>query len=291
MDIAELSKRIANHGLLFDGAMGSMLLKERLPQDKPSEYWNHERPDLIRSIHQAYIRAGSQVITTNTFGGSPLKLEKSGFAERAKELNGAGARIAREAAGEDTLVAGDIGPCGEMLTPYGTITPEQAADGFRRQAEALERGDVDLFLVETMFDQQEALAAIQGIREVSSKPIFATLTFNHNSGRFATIMGNGISDGLNELREAGAFVVGANCTIGSREMLALAEQMRKELSGFLMVQPNAGHPSIEQTSIVYPETPEFFANHLKAVKELGIEIIGGCCGTTPDYIRHIAKML
>ena len=291
MDSAELTRRIANNGLLFDGAMGSMLLKEQLPQDKPSEYWNLERPDMIQKIHRAYIRAGSQVITTNTFGGSPIKLEKSGFAERTEELNIAGAEIARQAAGQDILVAGDIGPCGEMLAPYGLITPEQAADSFRLQAEALERGGADLFLIETMFDLQEALAAIRGIRQVCDKPIFATLTFTENAGRFATIMGNGIRDGLTALREAGALVVGANCTIGSQEMVALAEQMRTELSGFLMVQPNAGPPRVEQKSIVYPEAPELFANHLKAIKDLGIEIIGGCCGTTPDYIRHITKLL
>ncbi len=290
MDSAEFSQRIARNGLLFDGAMGSMLFKEQLPQDKPSEYWNLERPDIVRNIHRAYIRAGCQVITTNTFGASPPKLEKSGFTERIAEFNTAAAEIAREAAGTDVLVAGDIGPCGEMLAPYGTLTPDQAADGFRRQAEALEKGTVDFFLVETMFDQREALAAIQGIREVSSKPIFATLTFSHNAGRFATIMGNHIGDGLRALREAGDLIVGANCTIGSEEMVALAEQMRRELSGFLMVQPNAGHPVVKEGSVVYPESPEIFADNLKAITDIGIEIIGGCCGTTPDYIRRIATM-
>lgn len=278
-------------GLLFDGAMGSMLMASGMPAGMASELMNIEKPDTVLEIHKAYLDAGSDVITTNTFGGSPIKMKSAGIAHLAEEANQMAARIARQAAGAEQYVAGDIGPMGEMLEPLGLITASEAEDNFSRQAEVLAHNGVDLFIVETMFDINESLAAIKGIRDVSDLPVFATLTFEKGPLGFATIMGNRVDESMYALVDAGAVAVGANCSIGSDLMIELAAEIRRCVTVPVIIQSNAGLPETQNGRLVYPETPERYAANVVKIKALGVEIIGGCCGTTPEYIRKIRTIL
>ncbi len=278
-------------GLLFDGAMGSMLIQKGLPSDQTAEFWNLEKPELIGDIHQAYLDSGCDVITTNTFGGSPLKLKKAGLDQHVAEINCQAVKIARSVAGTLAYVAGDIGPSGEMLKPFGTVSAAEMTDHFAAQADALSQNGVDFFIIETMFDINESLAAIRGVQCVSDLPIFATLTFDEKPTGFATVMGNRVETGLKKLQDNGARVVGANCTLGSDRMLALAREISATIKGLTMVQPNAGIPEKHGKRLEYPEDARYFARNMGKIKEVGIDVIGGCCGTTPVYLRQIAESL
>jgi len=278
-------------GLLFDGAMGSMLIAAGVDRQYPSEHWNLAAPETVGAIHSAYLDAGADVITTNSFGGSRLKLQKSGDAGQVREINRQAACIARECAGNSAWVAGDIGPSGEMLAPYGMISETEMTANFAEQARALAEGGVDLFIVETMFDLNEALSAVRGIREVSDKPVFATLTFESKPTGFVTLMGNRVREATEALAAAGVAAVGANCSLGSEQMIGLAREMRASVAGLIIIQPNAGQPRVTTDGLEYPESPVVFADNLLRIKSLRIEIIGGCCGSTPEYIRQIARRI
>ncbi|MGC9364337.1 MAG: homocysteine S-methyltransferase family protein [Fidelibacterota bacterium] len=277
-------------GLLFDGAMGSMLMAGGMPTGMASEMMNIEKPDTVLAIHKAYLEAGSDVITTNTFGGSPIKMRSAGIEHLMEQANQTAARIARQAAGSERFVAGDIGPMGEMLEPLGLITAGEVEDNFSRQAEILAKNGVDLFIVETMFDINESLAAIKGIRAVTDLPVFATLTFEKGPLGFATIMGNRVDESMHALVDAGAVAVGANCSIGSDLMIELAAEIRRCVTVPVIIQSNAGLPENRDGRLVYPETPERYAENIAEIRALGVEIIGGCCGTTPEYIRRIREI-
>ncbi len=287
MKLIELAK---SSGLIFDGGMGTMLIMEGLAGGRASECWNIENPSVIEKIHRAYIDAGADVITTNTFGASSLKLKKAGLEDQAELINRTAVELARKAA-KDRFVAGDIGPTGDLMAPFGPVSREQAFDNFARQASCLARSGVDLFLIETMFDLQECLAAVKGVRSVSDLPIFATLTFRKTARGFATMMGNKVAESLEALQEAGAAAVGANCTLGSDEMVGLAEEIRAATEGLTIVQPNAGSPQPRGSEIFYPEDSDYFSDRILQIKVLGIEIVGGCCGTTPEYIRKIRQKI
>ncbi|MGB5986949.1 MAG: homocysteine S-methyltransferase family protein [Desulfobacterales bacterium] len=278
-------------GLLFDGAMGTMFIQKGLTGGQVSEYWTLEHPDAVTEIHRQYIEAGADVLTTNTFGGNAFKLARSGLAERIEEINRTAVALARAAAGKKGYVAGDLGSTGEMLAPVGTLKPQAAQAAFKEQAGYLAQAGADLIIVETMFDLAEALAAIQGAREACDVPIFATMTFQETPQGFVTIMGNEAEDSLSQLLAAGALAVGANCSLGSDAMLTMARQLRAKFDAPLIFQPNAGMPETEDDQIFYPEKAEGYAENLIRLKALGIEIIGGCCGTTPDYIRAIRDRL
>lgn len=280
-------EKAVSAGLLFDGAMGSMLMAKGMPSGMASEMMNIEKPDTVLEIHKAYLSAGADVITTNTFGGSPLKMQAAGIEHLTEEANQMAARIARQAVTAGQYVAGDIGPMGAMLQPFGLISQEEATENFARQAKILADSGVDLFIVETMFDINESLAAIRGIRSVSDLPIFATLTFEKGPQGFATIMGNQVAESMRTLIGAGAAAVGANCSIGSDLMIELAAEIRKSVAVPVIIQSNAGLPERIDGRLVYPETPEIYATNIGKIKALGVEIIGGCCGTTPEYIRKI----
>ncbi len=282
----ELTKMINENGLLFDGAMGTMLIQAGIQGGQASEYWNLEKPEVVKNIHESYIQAGANVITTNTFGGTRLKLKKANLDQQTEEINTQAVTIARSARG-NKLVAGDIGPTGEMLAPLGEKSPEELQDIFLEQGEYLNKAGVDIFIIETMFDIQESLTAIKAVRSLTNKPIFATLTFEHKNDTFATMMGNHAIDSLKQLQDHGADAVGANCSVGSDTMVLLAEKMSDELSGWKIIQPNAGMPKTEDARLIYPEDKEYFSDNILKIKELGIQIVGGCCGTTPEYIRAI----
>jgi len=285
-------EKVQTQGLIFDGALGTMLIQEGLGGGKASEFWILEKPEIVQAIHKAYFEAGADIVTTNTFGASAIKLRKSGLGSHAERINTLAVETARAAGSEGKFVAGDIGPLGDLLEPSGTISVEMAVDAFSEQAEALSRAGADVIIVETMFDLDEALAAIKGIQSVTSLPILATLTFQQlPSGGFATMMGNRVEVGMKTLRDAGAFAVGANCSIGSDAMVNLAREIRDLVDIPVIIQPNAGIPEIKGLETVYPESVEFFLKNIRIIKSEGIEIVGGCCGTTPEYIRTIAETI
>ncbi len=289
MDIME---KINKEGLIFDGAMGSMLISQGLEGAQAPEAWNLTRPEVIREIHEAYFEAGAHVATTNTFGGSALKLKKMGVDLSMDDINRAGVKLARAAAGQGGYVAGDMGSLGEMLAPMGPVSPKEAQDSFAGQAQALEDEGVDLFLIETIFDLNLGLAAVKGVKSVSSRPVFCSLTFKQTPKGFFTIFGNNVANSMKTLVDEGVSVVGANCSMGSDAMVELAREIRSCVEVPVMIQPNAGMPQTTgDNQVVYPEDDQFFAGNIKKIKDLGVEIVGGCCGTMPSTIREVKNCL
>ena len=269
--------------VLGDGAMGTMLHLAGLTDGAP-ERWNVERPDVVSSIHRAYVEAGSDFISTNTFGGTRNRLQLDGLAERAAELNEAGARLAREAAGE-RLVAGSMGPTGELMEPLGLLTPEGARESFAEQARALKAGGVDFALIETMSALEEVQAAVEGARE-AGLPVAVTMSFDTH---FRTMMGIKPVNALETLAGWGVAVIGANCGNGPAEIERVMTEMSqvKPEGVVLMAKSNAGMPRWKDDRITYGGTPEIMADYARRMIALGVRIIGGCCGSTPE---HIAAM-
>jgi 5-methyltetrahydrofolate--homocysteine methyltransferase len=285
-------EKVQTQGLIFDGALGTMLTQEALGGEKTSEFWVLEKPGIVQAIHNAYFEAGADIVTSNTFGASAIKLRKSRLGSHAGRINTLAVQIARAVGSAGKFVAGDIGPLRDPVAPSGTIPSDKAVDAFSEQAEALSRAGADVILIETMFDLNEALAAIKGIQSVTSLPILATLAFHRTpSGGFATRMGNRVEVGMKTLRDAGAFAVGANCAVGCGAMVDLAREIRNLVDIPVIVQPDAGTPEIKGLGIVHPESAENFLKNIRIIKSEGIEIVGGCCGTTPEHIRIIAETL
>jgi methionine synthase I (cobalamin-dependent) len=283
--------------LLFDGGMGSMLIAAGLGEGEAPDAWNITRPEVLMNVHRAYLEAGADVIQTNTFGATPIKLAASsrGTAPDAAKVNEAGATLGRTAIREfgftGRWLAGDIGPTGEFFPPMGLLTEERAMEAFRVQAEALENGGVDLFLIETMYDIREAVAAIRAVRGVSDKPIVCELTMELKKRGYFTIVGDSPARAVEALPAAGADVIGANCSIASGDMIELAVEMRKLTKKPLLFQPNAGRPEISSGTAVYRQTAEEFAADMIKMVEAGADAIGGCCGTTPEFIQALRAKL
>lgn len=278
-------------GLLFDGAFGSVLIQRGLPGGAVAEAWCLEHPEVVTGIHADYVAAGADVLTTNTFGASILKLKKNGLEKRTEEINRRMVEMVQEVAKPTNFIAGDIGPTGDMLAPYGLVSYEEAVDNFAEQASYLETAGVDLFIIETMFDLNEALAALKGVQQVSKKPAFVTLTFEVSPSGYATLMGNKPAEAMQTLIGAGAAAVGANCSIGSDKMVRLAAIIRAAVSIPVIIQPNAGMPVLRNGVLHYPEGIASYTQNILAIKKSGVEIVGGCCGTTPEYIRAIRQAI
>lgn len=284
----EILEKVKQEGLVVDGGMGSMLISRGLKGGECAEKWNIDRPEVIQEIHQAYFDAGADVASANTFGASSFKLEKMGVRERVETINTAAVRIAKAAAKPGQYVAGDLGPVGEMLAPMGSMTVERAKAIYVHQTGIIEAAGVDLFLIETIFDLNEAIIALEAVKAVSSKPVFCSLTFNQTKKGFFTLMGNPVEASMQRLRDAGAAAVGANCSLGSESMIGLARQIRESVDIPVIVQPNAGMPQTgPDGTVFYPEDEVFFAGNIKKIKALGVDIVGGCCGTTPAFIRRL----
>ena len=285
-----IMKKVREQGLFFDGAMGSMLISAGLKGGQASEAWLLERPDEISEVHIQYKEAGAEVLTTATFGGNSIKLEKAGLGPQMELINSTAVVLAKRIADDDCFVAGNIGPTGELLAPAGLLTIESAKESFSAQANVLDDGGVDLFLLQTFYDLQELLAAVEGVTSVSDAPIFATMSFQEKKSGFVTIMGNRVEESIKKLLDTGVSVVGANCSISSSAMVRLAKELRRVTSAPVLVQPNAGIPQLEDGVTVYNEGPDIFAQNIKQIRSLGIEVVGGCCGTTPEHIKAIVDM-
>lgn len=283
--------------VLFDGGMGATLVCLGLsagsmgPEGKCPESWNLTHPDVIRDIHRKFLQAGADVIETNTFGANRLRLASFGYEDRVGEINAKAVEIAKKACPEDKFIAGDIGPCGGFLKPVGKFSIEELEESFFEQAKALASAQVDLFSIETMYDLREALAVIRAVKMVSDLPIFVSMTFDKKPRGYFTMMGNTISEFAKEAKKAGADVIGANCTLGSDGMIGLVEELRKNTDLPIIAQPNAGKPELIHNKLTYPQNPKSFAEDMVKIIKAGANFVGGCCGTTPEFVREIRKRL
>ncbi len=280
--------------LIADGAMGTLLQSRGLQGGVAPETWNVERPEDVLWVFRSYAEAGSRLIKTNSFGGTRFKLRRFGLEGRVRELSRAAAELGRKAAGAGAYVLGDMGPTGELLEPYGDVTEEEAYEAYKEQALALEEGGADAALVETMSSVEEIAAAIRAVRENTSLPVVASMTFSpRKSGGFATMMGVSPAAFVEAALEAGAAVVGSNCGIGPDAMAGIVKELKAAAAGRapILAMPNAGLPELRGTETVFPETPESMAGKMKAVRDAGALWLGGCCGTTPAHIAAIAREL
>ncbi|HET9519601.1 MAG TPA: betaine--homocysteine S-methyltransferase [Candidatus Limnocylindrales bacterium] len=279
--------------ILADGAMGTMLFAAGLQFGDPPEAWNVSRPEVIRRVHRGYLEAGSRIVMTNTFGGNRLRLQLHGLQDRVADLNRTAAILLRaevDAAGGAAIVAGDIGPTGEIMTPLGTLDEDEAVEVFAEQAAALIAGGVDVIWVETMSHLSEIGAAIRGVRRVSPDiPIIATMTFDT---RGHTMMGVTPEEAVTTLASLGADAIGGNCGNGPDELLPVIERMRAVAPDVTLVaKSNAGMPELVDLQAVYRATPETMAGAATDFQAAGARIIGACCGSTPDHLRAMAAAL
>ena len=283
-----ISRRI----LVSDGAMGTVLFEKGLKPGDCPEALNLSHPGIISAVASSYAAAGADIIQTNTFGGSPMKLAEYGLSEKTEEINRLAVQYVRESVSSDVIVSGSCGPSGMLLVPYGDGKPEEIKAGFVRQIRALIESGADVICIETMIDLQEALLAIAAARSVSSElPVMATMTFDKPPRGYFTIMGVSIADAIASLRAAGADVVGSNCGNGLDKMIEIAQEFKQLTTLPIMIQSNAGQPELSDGRLVYREAPDYFAERIHQLIEIGVSIIGGCCGTTPEHIRAIRRIV
>lgn len=282
--MTSLPHLLQNAPVLLEGAMGTLLMGRNLPPGALGEILNLRDPDFIASVHHQYAAAGARIHFSNTFSGNPIRLGNSGLAEQCHALNAAGVRLARSAARAEALVAGSIGPTGELLAPFGTLTADAAEAAFATQAAALADGGVDVFWIETMMALAETEAAIAGCRRAGTQPIVATLTFTESPRGFHTMMGHSLADAVHRLEAAGVAALGANCQLDPPAMVRLAEQLRPLTALPIVIQPNAGQPVLRDGHAEYLTTADEFAASVQRLAALRVDLIGGCCGTTPGHI-------
>jgi 5-methyltetrahydrofolate--homocysteine methyltransferase len=287
-----LERIAAGEVLVADGAIGTWLLERGLAPGACPESFNLSHPEMLEEIARLYLQAGAEIIQTNTFGGSPVKLARYGLDDQTETIARAAVTAVRRAAGHRAYVSGSCGPCGRMLKPYGDTDPELIRASFERQLRALAEAGVDLFCVETMTDLAEAVLAVRAAKAIAPAiPVMATMTFDRTRRGFFTIMGNGIAPAAAALVEAGADVIGSNCGNGIEAMVEIAGEFRRCTARPLIIQSNAGLPEMVDGVAVYPETPEYMAGRARELLVIGVSILGGCCGTTPAHIAAFKAMV
>ncbi len=271
----------------FDGAMGTMLMKSDLTAGACPET---AEPEIIKTIHRTYVGAGAQFVTTNTFGGTRVKLKNFGLEDRVEEINSRNARLAREAAPQkEYFVAGDIGPTGEFIEPFGSMTFDQFRDAFSEQAKGLLHGGVDLVIIETMMSLDELLAAVEAVNALTDLPLIACMTFNRTAQGFRTMTGVEVKKAVAELQTAGVDIVGSNCTLAPADMADLVKEFDQETHLPIIAQPNAKAELIEGETVY--SIGEDVEGRIRAIIENGASIVGGCCGTTPEYIATMRAIV
>ena len=280
----DLLTRLENHVLVCDGAMGTMLYSKGVFISRCFDELNISNPELVREVHLDYIKAGADIIETNTFGANRTKLMTHGLADQIRHINIQGARIACDIAGDNILVAGAIGPLGIRIEPWGKTAIEEAQVTFREQAKALVDGGVHALILETFFDLNEVYAAIRGVRDVTDQPLIVQMSIEEDGN---SLEGTPPEVFAKRLEEWGADVLGLNCSVGPQIMLDAIERIANVTSKKLSVQPNAGKPRNVEGRNIYLGSPEYMASYAKKFVQYGVRIVGGCCGTTPQHIKAI----
>ncbi|MDC0584354.1 homocysteine S-methyltransferase family protein [Bacteroidales bacterium] len=278
--------------LVSDGAWGTFLHAKGLSPNESPELWNIERPADVLEIAKAYVDAGANMILTNSFGGSRLKLKDNGLAERTFELNKAAAEISRKAAGDDIFVLGSIGPTGRMIM-MGDTTPDELYDVFKEQSMALAEGGANAILIETMSDMEEATIAVKAAKENTDREVICTFTFEKTPlNEYRTMMGIDPKGAVQSLKDAGADIIGANCGNGTAGMIEIVKEIRSIDQDIpVLVHANAGLPIIKNGETCFPENPDDMASQINDLVSAGANIVGGCCGTTPEHIKKIVAVL
>src|SRR5258705_2261150 len=286
------SERLAEGPLLCDGAMGTVLYARGVPLDACFDVLNLNNLRVVQAVHADYIAAGADAIETNTFGANRFKLGMHGVEAQVREINRRGARLARdvrESTGRDVWVLGSIGPLGKYLEPLGTVTADEAREAFGEQAEALLEGGVDAFVVETFSDLAEIALALEAIRAITDLPVIAQMAFTDEG---VTFMGRPPAEVARTLRELGVRALGANCSVGSSTLYEVLEAMGPEARDVpLAIQPNAGLPHRIGERLMYLSSPGYMADYAGRMIDAGARIVGGCCGTTPQHIAAMRRVL
>ncbi|MBA4312874.1 MAG: methionine synthase [Chlorobiaceae bacterium] len=276
--------------IIADGAMGTMLFQRGLKPGECPERMNLEHPEVLEEIARLYFEAGAEIIQTNTFGGSPLKLAMYSLENKTEEINARAVQAVRKVVADKAYVSASCGPTGKLLEPFGDTKPDQIFESFRRQLKIVIDEGVDMICIETMTDLNEAILAVKAARSISTSiPICATMTFDSTPRGFYTIMGVTIEQAVKELTEASADIIGSNCGNGIEKMIAIAHEFKKQTTLPIIIQSNAGLPIMKDGDSIYTESPDFMANKSKELIEAGVKIVGGCCGTTPEHIAAMKK--
>ena len=277
--------------ILGDGATGTFLQKKGLEPGWCPELMNLEKQDAVIEMASRYFESGSDFVLTNTFGGSPFMLKKYGFEDKTYEFNKAGAELAVSVCPNNKFVIGSIGPTGEFLKPLGNVSEDEMADGFKRQIEGLLNGGVHGIIFETQMAIEELILGIKTAKSICDLPVIGSMVFDKGPRGFFTMMGVSPEKAANEIYNAGADIVATNCGNGSEIMIDLASELVNFSKLPVMIQSNAGIPKIVKGKVIYDEKPEYMKENYQKMLNLGIKIIGGCCGTTFDHINVFRNLI
>jgi 5-methyltetrahydrofolate--homocysteine methyltransferase len=276
--------------IVGDGALGTLLMERGLKAGESPESVNLNDPQCLEEIASLYIQAGAEIVSTNSFGASTLKLRHFSLEGKVEEINRRAVEAARKAAGSRAYVSGSVGPTSRMLKPYGNTDPGEIYDSFRNQIGILMSAGIDIVCIETMTDLAEAELAVKAAKSLDPAiPVIATVTFEAKPKGFYTLMGSSIQEAAQRLKDSGADIIGSNCGNGSENMVRIAREFMSHTGLPVAIQSNAGLPVRAGEGLVYPETPDFVAARVAEMLDLGVRIVGGCCGTGLDHIRAIRK--
>ena len=280
-----------NRVMISDGATGTYLQTHGLEPGGCPEEFNSSNPGIISQMANDYFNAGSDLVLTNSFGGSKFMQEKYGHGDKVAEFNRLSATHAKSVAGPQNYVVGSVGPTGEFLAPLGDVSEKEMCLAFEEQMVALKEGGVDAIIIETMTAIEEISLAIRVAKESTNLPVIATMVFDKGPRGFFTMMGITPERAAKELTSAGADIIGTNCGNGIDLMIEIAQQMRESTDKPMIVHSNAGIPTVKNGQIIYPETPEYMTERFVQIVELGVNIVGGCCGTGPEHIKSLSRTL
>jgi methionine synthase I (cobalamin-dependent) len=282
-----IQKLLSEQPVIIDGAWGSQIQSLGLRPGECVDNWNLDNPEAVGQVASSYVAAGSRIILTNTFGANRFMLERHGLSDKAGAINRAGAMISRKAALDAAFVFGSIGPTGKMVFT-SEVTESQLSEAFAEQASALAEGGVHGFVIETMSELAEARIALKAAQRIGL-PVVVSMTYDSGKGFERTMMGITPEEASEELKVAGADVIGANCGMGTEYIVSICKRLRSTTNLPIWIKPNAGLPEIINGSVTYNSTPESFAGYALKIQAAGANFIGGCCGTNPEYIRALKR--